>query len=286
MWLWRSVANRDANPRSAQEASPSIVSIRNSVQNALHIGADLNAPNAAAAYRRTVLEAHPEEFRIHHEVAALLEAAVLEVREHPTLVHIVTDMLMLQSMKSHAAISLLCQHGLMEDSATLARRLLELSIQAVYIGAETEEKTRRQRAGAYLAYLWRQLPRRIKQRLPDLIRARWTSIGRGYGRHVRRGAVRWGPRFITMFEEVGSGDLYRSDYAFLSAIAHGSADSQVFDFSADAVRIHRHDFVPVLLIYSSRYYLVTAQQWQREFGIVDAAELERLSGEVLRWQPG
>ena len=96
----------------------------------------------------------------------------------------VIDTLMLQAFKSYGAVALLAQHGLMEDSATIARRLLELSVQAVYIGAESEDRLRERKAGRYLSFMWRQLPRKIKHRLPAPIRAQWTAIARKYARFV------------------------------------------------------------------------------------------------------
>jgi hypothetical protein len=48
---------------------------------------------------------------------------------------------------AHAALALLAQHGLLEDAATLVRRLMEISIQATYIGAEEDQKLRNRRAG-------------------------------------------------------------------------------------------------------------------------------------------
>lgn len=242
-------------------------------------------PQSAADYRKRVLAAYPKEFDIHREVAATLEAAIISnPRTYPTLVHLVIDMLMLQSMKSHSTISLLAQHGLQEDTATITRRLLELSVQAAYIGSESDDGERRRRAGRYLAFLWRQLPRRIKLRLPTQVRRQWISIGRGYGRFVRNGATRWGPNFRSMFTAIGSEDLYLTDYALLSSIAHGAEDSQVFQFSSTRVRLHTHQFVPILLVYGSRYYLVTATQWIQLFGLVDDTTFRALTKKVLEWR--
>src|SRR5205823_1635781 len=134
-------------------------------------------------------------------------------------------------------------------------RLLEISIQAVYIGAESEELLRTRRAGRYLAFMWRSLTPRIKHRLHPAARASWSSWARKFGRFIPRKAKRWGPDFRTMFKEIGSEDLYIDDYSFLSAIAHGIGDSQVFQHSVRRVRVHSHEFAPVLLVYGSRYYL-------------------------------
>jgi hypothetical protein len=235
-------------------------------------------------YRNRVLAAYPTEFAIWTDVAGTLEHAVQVPRNHPTLVHLVLDMFMIQGLKSHGTVALLAQHGLMEDAATIARRLLELSVQAVYIGAESDERVRVRRAGMYLAFLWRQLTPVFKRRLPPGVRKDWTAWARRYGRYIRRRARRWGPDFREMFTQVGSEELYLTDYAFLSSMAHGAADSQVFQYSVERIRIHRHDFVPVVLIYSSRYYLAIAEQWNRAYSLLPDGEFARLTSGVVKWR--
>jgi len=170
-------------------------------------------------------------------------------------------MFMIQAGKSHAAISIIAQHGMMEDTATIARRLMELGVQSVYIGAESEEPERRKRAGRYLTFMWRQLKPRIKHRLPLGARREWSSIARRYGRYVRATAKTWGPNWREMFEATGNEALYVKDYSFLSAVAHGRPDNQFFTFSSSTIRVYSHEFAHVLLNYSSRYYLVVAEQW-------------------------
>ena len=193
-------------------------------------------------------------------------------------------MLMLQSMKAHAAVSLLAQHGLLEDTATIARRILELSVQAVFIGAESDKQIQRRRAGSYCAFLWRQLPGHIKHRLPESARRTWIGLGKGYGRWVQKGAKRWGPSFFDMFKEIGREDLYRTDYALLSSIAHGANDHQVFQFSEQSIRLHSREFVPILLVYSTRYFLATTGPWADLFGVLDDDDQERLTSLVLEWE--
>jgi hypothetical protein len=229
------------------------------------------------------MAAHRGAFDLHTAVAVALEGAVIRPRAHPTIIHIVLDMLMLQGLKSHATVSLLSQHGLMEDTATIARRLLELSVQAVYIGAESEQPEQLRRAGRYLAFLWRQLPGRMKHRLPSSLRAEWTGWARKYGRLVPARAKQWGPTFREIFREVGAEDLYLQDYSFLSAIAHGSSDAQVFQHSVRRVRLHSHDFAPIVLVYASRYYLALAEQWNRMFGLIDTSVFDPLLARATKW---
>ncbi len=237
--------------------------------------------DSITAYRKKVVAAHSTAFALHTKIASTFQEATKTPRAHPTEVHIVLDMLMIQAGKSHAAVSILAQHGPMEDTATIARRLMELGVQAVYIGAESEDRERKKRAGQYLAFMWRQLPPRIKHRLPSAARREWSAIARGYGRFVSARAKSWGPNWRDMFREIGSESLYVKDYSFLSAIAHGRPDNQFFTFSSRTIRVHSHEFAPALLRYSSRYYLVVAEQWNRLFGVLAEDLFKGLVPEVM-----
>jgi len=42
--------------------------------------------------------------------------------------------------------------------------------------------------------------------------------------------------------------------------------------------------VPILLVYSSRYYLATAEAWRQRFGIISDGQFEQLSKRVLEWE--
>lgn len=237
-------------------------------------------------YRTGVWERHKNWFEFHHEVAAALEAAVKQPRTYPTHVHLVLEMLMLQGLKSHAAVSLLAQHGLMEDAASATRRLMELAIQAGYIGLESDEKERRRRAGRLAAFMWRRVPDRFKRRLPDEVRKMWVGLGRGYGRYVPANARRWGPTFFDMFVELGQEELYRQDYSFLSGLAHGTSDHQVFQFATMPFRIHRDDHASVLLRYSSRYYLALAYAWNKAFDVLAETDFDEFTERMNRLADG
>lgn len=193
-------------------------------------------------------------------------------------------MLFLQASKAHASVALIAQHGLMEDAATIARRLLEISIQGVYIGAEQDAKIRERKAGSYLAFLWRRLPRRVKSVIPAPVRMEWTSIGRSYGRFVPRRSKRWGPNWRAMFKECGSEDLYDTDYAFLSGIAHGSPEEQVFRFSMETIRVHDDRHVSPLLVYSSRYFAALGEVWNGHFDIITREDIEALRDRLVNWR--
>ena len=84
-----------------------------------------------------------------------------------------------------------------------------------------------------------------------------------------------------MFREIGSEMLYVRDYSFLSAIAHGRPDNQFFTFSSSTIRVHSHEFAPALLQYSSRYYLVVAEQWNRLFTALADDTFKSLVHEVV-----
>lgn len=241
--------------------------------------------DSIAQYRAKVLAAHQPAFNLFTQVAGALEDAITVPRKHPALTDMVIDMLMVQAFKAYGAVALLAQHGLMEDSATIARRLLELSVQAVYVGAESEERVRERKAGRYLSFMWRQLPRRIKHRLPAGVRTQWTTIARKYARFVPRKARSWGPNWREMFREIGAEPTYKADYGFLSAIAHGSPDNQVFVFSQSRIRLHSHRFVSILLGYATKYCLMTTEQWNNRFKIIAPKELATLIRHARRFRP-
>ncbi len=133
-------------------------------------------------------------------------------------------MLMVQCLKAHNTVSLLAQHGLMEDSSTIARRLLELSVQAVYIGMEDDDKEKNRRSGAYLAFLWRQLPQRIKLKLPLSVRQHWVGIARGNGRFVKPNAKRWVPTSTRCSRPSGRRRLTPSDPHLLQVVQRLRSD--------------------------------------------------------------
>ena len=237
------------------------------------------------SYKDLVKSRHREAFALWGDVARLYEGAQAVPRRRSTDLQIVLDMLMLQASNTHGALALVAQHGLLEDAATLARRLLEISIQATYIAAEDDPKIRERRAGMYVAFLWRRIPRRIKRRIPSSVRAEWSRSARRFGRFVHRKAKRWGPDWRTMFRECQAEDLYLSDYAFLSGIAHGSPEEQILRFSEPQIRAHDDRHVSVLLLYGSKYMAVVGEHWNSIFGIVPASEIDALRSRLVGWKP-
>lgn len=236
------------------------------------------------SYTDRVKARHRAAFELWQDTARTYRIAQETGRRRPTNLHVVLDMLLLQASNTHAALALLAQHGLMEDSATLARRLLEISIQATYIAADSEASVRDRRAGMYLAFLWRRLPRHIKKLLPPIVRAEWSRAAHSFGRFVPAKAKRWGPDFRRMFRECGAEDLYVSDYNFLSGIAHGSPEEQILRFSEAQVRAHDDRHVSALLIYGSKYLAIVGEHWNGVFGIVSANDIDALRDRLVGWR--
>lgn len=239
------------------------------------------------AYTDQVKARHRDAFDLWLAAASLYRTAQETARPRPTDLHIVLDMLLLQASNAHTALGLLAQHGLQEDGATLARRLMEISIQTTYIAADEDARVRAQRAGKYLAYLWRRLPRRVKHRLPPSLRAEWSRTCRRFGRLVPEKAKRWGPNMRTMFRECHAEDLYLTDYSFLSEIAHGSPEEQILRFSASQIRAHDHQHVSPLLVYGSKYLAIVGEHWNGVFGILPASDVDALRDKLAAWRrPG
>src|SRR5260370_13474601 len=90
-------------------------------------------PDSIAAFRKRVLAAHASAFELHTAVIGVFEDALLKERQGTGRYSIAIDMLMYQAFKSDGTVSLLAQHGLLEDAATIARRLMELAVQALYL---------------------------------------------------------------------------------------------------------------------------------------------------------
>jgi hypothetical protein len=238
----------------------------------------------ADEYRRGVRAKHHEAFVLWGKVARTYRDAMAVPRKRDTDLRIVLDMLMLQSANAHDAVSLVAEHGLYEDAATLARRLLELSIQATYIAKDDDPKVRARRAGTYLAFLWRKLPAKGRRLLPALQREEWSQTAKSYGRFVRKSAKQWGRSFKVMFEECNAGALYTSDYAFLSSAAHGSSADQIVRFGRSPIPAHDDRHVSILLVYASKYLAVVGEHWNELFGIVPPARIAALRTELAGWR--
>ena len=236
-------------------------------------------------YAGEVVRRHHAAFELWRSTSALYSAGIRSPRSSSPVHHLVLDMLMRQGVNAHCAVGMIAKQGLVEDAATLARRLLELSVQGVYIGGESDPKMQQRKAGMYIAFLWRNLPKKAKKQLPESIRETWSSLARLYGRFVPSSQKRWGPNWYEMFEDCGIVDLYRSDYSFLSQIAHGSSEEQVVRYSMEAVAMRDHRYVPVLVVYASKYLAVLGEMWNSQFSLIDDTDIEYLRKDLLAWTP-
>jgi hypothetical protein len=230
---------------------------------------DLSDP---ATFRAGVRAKYRDEFRLHLEVAEALEQAIASKRSLTSNAHVALDMFMTQAYKSHFGVWLMAERAQAEDAATLTRRLMELSIQAIYIGGDDSPQTVAHRAGCYLAGLWRSVPDELRTLLPADHRAAWQAILEEFGRHLPK-SKGWGPTFRDMFEEADLLDAYQQDYSLLSAIAHGSMREAALHYSVPVVDLRSDLHVPVLLIFATRYYLAVADIWNRYFGVLDPSVL-------------
>jgi hypothetical protein len=199
-------------------------------------------------------------------------------------VSIALDMLMYQAVKSSGALSLLSQHALLEDAATISRRLMELAITAAYIYCDGNEAAQASRAARYLVHMWRQLPERALVHIPETVQTEWRALDARIGDSLPRTAKRWGPLWKGMFTDVGAEDLYQEDYTYLSAMAHGSPDDLIVLFSHQTIRVHRHDHAGILLIYGTKYLMIVATTWNRLFRIVPDDEVGQLTTKVNSWK--
>ncbi len=109
-------------------------------------------------------------------------------------------------------------------------------------------------------------------------------MARSYGRFVPSKQKGWSPKWFDMFRDCGFEDLYRSDYAFLSAIAHGSYEEQALRYSVSPVPMHDHRKMPYLLIYASRYLTFIGKHWNGRFNLIDTDELEDLRVRLDVWK--
>lgn len=227
----------------------------------------------------------PDALEAWELASSTYREAFMSERALQTEVELVIDMLMRQGYNTHHAIKPLASRGLVEDAATLARRLLELSIQTVYVGAESEAELQREKAGRYLAFLWRKLPKKARKRLPDNVRDRWLSITRRYDKMIPTRATKWGPNWFEMFRECSAEELYRTDYAFLSSVAHGSSEEQICRYSMSVIAMRDHRHVPYLVVYSSKYFATIGEIWNQHFKLVDPLDIEALRERLVRWRP-
>lgn len=225
---------------------------------------------------RAVRMRHRAVFAFCREVLEVLERAVIAQRSLPDLPARALDMLLIQTFKSLQSTNELCLLALTEDAATIARRLLEIAIQAIYIAQDSEQATRIERAGMYLAFLWHKWPDDLHEVIPLPERQAWERIYEQFGTHLSAKSYRWGPRFSEMFEYAEQKDTYTLDYSHLSSIAHGSPSMLVHDYAQERVFLHDDRHVPSLLVFASGYALGTLIVWNDIFHLVESDRVSAL----------
>jgi hypothetical protein len=231
---------------------------------------------SSQAFRASIRAKYPDAFEFSGQVAVELEQAVETPRGLVGELALAIDMLMGQGYKAHLSVYFLAEVAHVEDAATITRRVLELAIQAVYIGGDDQEAVRPERAGRYIAHMWERLDSSVKAKFSDQAAAPWQSVYDQYSHLLSPKRKRWGPNFKQMFDEIGHPDTYRKDYSLLSEIAHGSPDDLIIHYSAPTVHLRPDVHVPTVLNYASRYYLIIAEQWNRIFHGIDDKVLTRL----------
>lgn len=228
-------------------------------------------------FRTQTIARHSAAFELHGRAAAIMEQAVLRRRALPTLPARAVDMLFVQAFKALVSVGELAGLALVEDAATIVRRLLELGMTVVYIGRDSEESVRVERPGRYLAFLWHQWPEERRAQFEPEERRAWESVHARYGASFDAKTKKWGPTIAAMFEYAQRRDTYDEDYALLSAIAHGGPPSLVHRYSEAVVSVHDDREVSQLLLYGIGYALATMGVWNDMFELIDARALEELT---------
>ena len=178
-------------------------------------------------------------------------------------------MLFVQAFKSLTAVRELASLALAEDAAALTRRLMELAVKTIFIARDSEEQTRVDRAGTYLADLWNEWPADLHAVIPEPERNVWETLAAAYPRYESNGKRRRRPSIKKQFEYADQPETYAKDYSYLSSITHGLPPAFVHQYSHGFVPVHDDREVPRLLVYSASYALVTFLVWQEHFGFTD-----------------
>ena len=234
-------------------------------------------------FRAAIRAKYPEAFSLYHDVAFIIEEAIQKPRRLVDEVARASDMLMVQAYKAHASAYLLAVRAQVEDAATIARRILEIAVQTIYITGDSDREICKQRAGRYLAYLWDSIPTEWRTKMPPEERTVWETYYQAHQHRLPKKRKSWGPDFKSMFQEVGSLSTYEEDYSLLSGIAHGTPPSLVQDYAQPVVALRSDIFVPVMLVFASRYYLAVVGQWNNLFSLVSPSKLEELVERASRF---
>jgi len=230
-------------------------------------------------YREKIRLYWRNEFALHRRAVDLIEPALIKTRKQENQLGLVLDMLFIQVYKSHISVGTLAELGHMEDAATIARRLLEMSVLAGYITEPVKPGQRVERADRYLANLWQELAPEGRAVLPTDVQVFWESVAR----RAPRGAQ---PSFQKMFAEIGKHETYQKDYRLLTQIAHGSSPDQLIEFARETIPMRPGWHLGALLVFATKYALATAILWNEISPLIDETRLGHLINDLAKWPEG
>jgi len=241
------------------------------------------------ALKKLMLERHRPAFDLWFRLAQVLEEAVVKERMVDSAFGRALDLFFLQTFKSHQSLYPLCVMGHGEDAATIARRLLEISLQVGHL--VSEESKREEHGEAYLAHFWHNAADILaKTELPEAQRKWWEQHYQLYKPRLKfnskgRPANTWfGSNFAGLAATLGLQETYEKDYRFLSNVAHCSSRGLLLEKINNAVQIKSEFLVPEILVYGSKYTLWITANWNEHFALIEPAKLEQLRDEAINFR--
>lgn len=215
-----------------------------------------------------VRKRHEAAFMLCDDVLAAVKPAISKPRRPSHAVPRALEILMHQAHNTLQSVYILSNRALTEDAATLARRLLEIAVTAGYITCENSPTERLNRAGCYLSLLWQETPDELCKTIPDNERRRWRAFVSRHQKRFHKNKPCRRPKFREMFESLKQDRTYEDDYSLLSSIAHGRPSSFIQIHSGKPVPMRDESQVSTMIVFSCRYYLVVADQWNRYFQLM------------------
>jgi hypothetical protein len=205
------------------------------------------------------------EFEPCSEVSRLMGDSLVTARKVDTPLKQALDILMTQAYSAHLSVRQLCEAGHANDGATIARRLLELSVRAAYLTlARVPEEDRRRELDEFLGRLWTQLTPEMQARIPDRSRVAWEGAAAEMERRGRSSSTHW----RDMFKAIGKEAMYEEDYRILSDIAHGRPLLVPLERVGGVVPVRNATLVRPVLRVANRYALALALCWNGEFEVI------------------
>jgi hypothetical protein len=200
-------------------------------------------------FKAKTIDTNRPAYELLMEISSVLDQVIYRQRSHREVADLATDLLFILAYKAFCGVYLLAVRGYEQDSATILRRLLEISAQMLYIGCTDDLNEQNVRADRYL------------QHDPDG-ETRWW----------------WGKTgFKKLFILVGRSDTYEQDYRLLAQIAHGSARRNLPPVIDGKVQICTNDSFTTLIVFSCLYILANLMLWNRRFRFCDETQLLDLS---------